>query len=359
MPTSPPRPARAPRTGIIAAGNWIVDHVKVIDAWPPQDALANIRDEVAANGGAPYNVLKDLARLGARFPLRAVGLVGDDSDADYIFRDCRLHGIDTSGLRRLRGVPTSHTDVMTVSATGRRTFFHQRGANARLGPEHFDFEGTRARFFHLGYLLLLDRLDARRGDRPAAAAVLRRARRAGLRVSLDCVSENSNRFAAVVLPVLPDVDLLFVNDFEAERLSGIALRKGEALEAAAVEAAARALVAAGVRDWVIIHFPEGAFALSARGGSRWQGSVRVPAESIRGMTGAGDALAAGVLLGLHQEEDMASCLELGVAAAAACLQHATCSDGVRPAAVCRAQARRLGWRNPPSPAGASLLSPQI
>jgi hypothetical protein len=27
------------RKGILGAGNWIVDHIKVIDAWPSQDTL--------------------------------------------------------------------------------------------------------------------------------------------------------------------------------------------------------------------------------------------------------------------------------------------------------------------------------
>ena len=30
------------RSGILAAGNWIVDHVKLIDAFPDQDALSFI-----------------------------------------------------------------------------------------------------------------------------------------------------------------------------------------------------------------------------------------------------------------------------------------------------------------------------
>ncbi|MGA7130516.1 MAG: carbohydrate kinase family protein, partial [Chthoniobacterales bacterium] len=61
------------RSGILAAGNWIVDHVKVIDIWPSQDALAIIQSETDGNGGSPFNVLIDLSRLGANFPLQAAG----------------------------------------------------------------------------------------------------------------------------------------------------------------------------------------------------------------------------------------------------------------------------------------------
>lgn len=337
-------------SGVLAGGNWIVDQVKVIDAWPPQDSLASIVGESSSNGGAPYNVLKNLAKLGAPFPLSAVGLVGDDARGRSILADCGAHRIDTTLLKTTQAAPTSYTDVMTVGSTGRRTFFHQRGANALLDPAHFDFSAVRAKHFHLGYLLLLDRLDAPAADgRPAAADVLRRARAAGLRTSLDCVSENSDRFQGIVMPVLPHVDYFFANDFEAEKLTGLALRRGEVIDAGAVVRAARKLLEAGVRSWVIIHFPEAAYALPAAGGNGvWQPSLRVPPADIKGAVGAGDALAAGVIYGLHEERRVADCLRLGVCAAAACLYHPTCSEGVGPADRCLALGEKLGYR--PTPA---------
>ena len=62
------------RRGVVAAGNWIIDHVKMIDRWPAQDALANIASESEGNGGGPYNILKGLARLKCGFPLAGIGL---------------------------------------------------------------------------------------------------------------------------------------------------------------------------------------------------------------------------------------------------------------------------------------------
>src|SRR5687768_16523205 len=182
------------RNGVIAGGNWIVDHVKLIDRWPPQDALANIRSQFSSNGGSPYNVLKNLARLGATFPLEGVGLVGDDEAGRFIRNDCARHGINVTQLRTSRAAPTSYTDVMTEQESGRRTFFHCRGANAELAPEHFNFTQSTARIFHLGYLLLLDRLDETSGGGTAAAEVLRSARACGMKTSADVVSEHSDRF---------------------------------------------------------------------------------------------------------------------------------------------------------------------
>src|SRR5688572_11599704 len=269
------------RNGIIAGGNWIVDHVKLIDRWPPQDALANIRSQLSSNGGSPYNLLKNLARLGAGFPLEAVGLVGDDEAGRFIRDDCTRHGIDMTQLRVSRTSPTSYTDVMTDQESGRRTFFHCRGANAELAPEHFDFTRSSSRIFHLGYLLLLDRLDEASGDGTAAADVLRAARAAGMKTSADVVSEHSDRFARIVRPVLPELDFLFLNEFEVAQVTGIETAPAGKIDPNAVARAAEVLIRGGVREWVIVHFPTAVLAVSAKNERIWQPSLRVPATYIR------------------------------------------------------------------------------
>lgn len=339
------------RQGVLAGGNWIVDHVKLIDSWPPQDALANITAESWGNGGAPYNVLKDLAKLSAPFPLAAIGLLGQDANGALVLEDCRAHRIDTGQLVQTPVAATSYSDVMTDLTNGRRTFFHQRGANAHLGPQHFDFSRTTAKLFHLGYILLLDELDrpdpARPGE-PQAAGVLRRARAAGLTTMLDCVSENSGRFQAVVKPALPEVDIFFVNDFEAEKLTGLRFRAGpSSVTRAPVEAAAAALLTFGVRRWVVIHFPEAVLAMGPDRVPHWQPSLAVPMGQIRGTAGAGDAFAAGVIFGLHEDWPMVDALRLGVAAAASSLSHPTCSEGVLPYRECGKLAERYGYNPMP------------
>jgi sugar/nucleoside kinase (ribokinase family) len=328
------------RNGIVAGGNWIVDRVKVIDAWPAQDCLATILAESTSNGGAPYNVLKDLARLGVPFSLAGVGLVGDDAAGAQIARDCATHGIHTRDLRRVPDMATSFTDVMTDSRTGRRTFFHFRGANAGLRPEHFDFRDRPEKILHLGYLLLLDGLDAfGKGGTTGAAEVLAAARSAGLRTSVDCVSENTDRFQSVVTPVLPHVDYFFANDYEAARLTG-------SLDSAGwgeceLRNAARKILAAGVRESVFLHSADGVCAAS-REREVWQPAVRVTASRIRGTAGAGDALAAGILFGLHEDWPLEKSLEAGVAAAAVCLTDASCSNAIGPLGDCLVLAHHLG-----------------
>src|SRR5512142_820357 len=104
---------QAARKGLLAGGNWIIDQVKLIDVYPQPEQLANIREQTEGTGGAPYNVLIDLAKLGASFPLLAAGLVGKDPLGHSIIENCQKRGIDTRNLRTTPDAPTSYTDVMT------------------------------------------------------------------------------------------------------------------------------------------------------------------------------------------------------------------------------------------------------
>jgi sugar/nucleoside kinase (ribokinase family) len=333
------------RSGILAGGNWIVDKLKLVDFYPQQDALASILSESVGNGGSPFNILVDLAKMEVGIPLAGVGLTGNDPDGDWIHRQCATHGIETSQLRRTDRASTSYTDVMTVKSTGRRTFFHQRGANSLLDVGDFDFSSTNARLFHLGYLLLLDRLDQPDTEfGTLAARVLSNARVAGLKTSLDVVSEDSQRFASLVLPALKQVDYALLNDFEAERTTGIHIRREGKIDEESLRLASSRMIEAGVREWVIIHFPEGSSAMGPDGKLVIVSSLSIPPEQIVGTVGAGDAFAAGVLYGLHEGVPIETALTYGTCASAACLRGVGTSDAILPLAECLALKDEFGSR---------------
>lgn len=334
------------RRGILAGGNWIVDQVKIIDNYPKPEHLANIYSEQLGTGGAPYNVLVDLARLGANFPLYAAGLVGDDALGKIIFEDCRKYKINSKYLHKTTKASTSYTDVMTEKGSGRRTFFHQRGANALWDAGDIEFEKLNIKIFHLGYLLLLDTLDredSRYGTR--AARVFARAKGSGLKTSVDVVSEDSERFPKIVLPALKYIDYCIFNELEAGRTTGLILRQSDgSLNKENLRPAAEKLIDSGVNELVVIHFPEGAFALTKDGKEFWQGAVNLPEGYIAGTAGAGDAFCAGVLFGLHEGWEIQRCLETGACVAAASLSHPTCTVGVKSLRACLQIGKRYGFK---------------
>ncbi len=150
------------RKGIIAAGNMLVDHVHQIVQWPERGWLAEITHSERSTGGAPLNVLLTLAKMHVGLPLQAVGLMGEDSDGDYILAMLDQYHVNRQRVQRTTfAPPTSMSQVMT-DPSGQRTFFHSPGANRLLDlTGAFDHLAgpTHRRIFHLGYLLLLDSLD--------------------------------------------------------------------------------------------------------------------------------------------------------------------------------------------------------
>lgn len=335
----------AERSGICCSGNWIVDRVKTVDVFPQEETLANILEEESGTGGAACNVAIDLSRFQLDLSISGLGLVGQDSDGERIFADCKEAGIDTRFLRGVEDVPTAYTDVMTVRDSGRRTFFHNRGANALLSPGHFPLDELSCEILTLGYLLLLDGMDEEDPDYGTRAArVLAGCRERGILTAVDVVSEDSDRFAGIVTPSLPHIDYLVINEIEAARTTGTELRGDEVLDRGALERAAALLLESGVNRTVVIHTPEAAFGLTASGETTWRPAHSLPDGFIRGSAGAGDAFFAGIVAGVHEGWSLGESLGFANAAAASCLRHPTCSGGVGSEREIRELAERLPLR---------------
>ena len=106
----------------------------------------------------------------------------------------------------------------------------------------------------------------------------------------------------------------------------------------------QALLDAGVRERVVVHYPEGGCALGRDGHWAEHGSVKLPEGYVKGAAGAGDAFAAGVLLGWHDGHPVGEQLRYGVCAAAANLSDETCTGGIKPLRECLAIGERFGFR---------------
>jgi len=249
------------RNGILAAGHWIVDCVKRIDHWPAPSTLARIQEQHIANGGFAFNLLSDLAALDPSCPLFAAGLVGDDAHGRFIRERCRRLKIDDAMLRVTTEAPTSFTDVMTETGSGRRTFFYCPGANERLTESHLRPIASPAKIFCLGYLGFLPLLDATNGDGlNPSARLLREAEENGFITAADLVSAPNPNLRAQVAPCLPHLDILFLNEWEAAQLLATVLPSPfNADNAREFAGGVRKL---GVRGAVVLHCHEGVVAVA-------------------------------------------------------------------------------------------------
>lgn len=333
--------SNAPRNGLLAAGNFVTDYVKIIDVWPDQDMLSNISSESMSNGGGPYNVLKDLAALGVDYPLEAAGLLGDDANGRWIREDCAAHGIDPAQLRSTEQAATSYTDAMCVESDGRRTFFHQRGANALFSPAHVALGASNAKILLLGYLLLLDTMDRLDADgRTEASRLLEAARAKGFLTAMETVSTVDATFRDVVVASLQHADIFFLNEVEAS------LILGEELDttSASLQHAAAGVAALGSPGRVVVHCVRGAVCREADGTIACQPALELPGDLIVGSTGAGDAFTTGFLHGVHEGAGPQTSLLQGVSVAAQSLTHPAASGGIRPLAECMALAEQFGFQ---------------
>ena len=321
------------REGLCFAGSMIVDQLKFVQRYPNPGTLTTIMDIQHSLGGLVCNCAIDIAKLDPLVPVTALGIVGDDNAGDFILSEFAKHpSIDASGVRREGS--TSFTDVVTEPG-GRRTFYHFRGANARLDSAAFRFDSINARILHIGYILLLDALDGPDPVYPTALCrVLDEAHRNGLKTSVDIVSEESNRYPLLVPPALRYTDYCFLNEIEAERTTGITLRKEDALLMNNFAPSLYQLAEMGVSRWVVIHTPEISCGLDVKAGSLWfQPSLKLPEGFVISSVGAGDAFAAGMLLGANYGWSLPNAMQAAASIAAYSLKGRGASGAIRPLPV--------------------------
>jgi len=322
------------RSGIICAGNWIVDLVHDIEHWPAESDLARIGAQTRGLGGGAANVIAALAKFDTGLPLWPMGAVGDDDYGAYVLDECRALGLPTARLTVKPGCATAHTHVMSVAGQS-RTFFYQGGANDALCADDFPagtFAGVHARLFYLGYLTLLAELDRIGPDGGTGAArVLERAQKAGLITCVDLVSADRPDFERIVTAAAPFIDYLVVNETEAARATGIFPARPAAPESLAQ--LGRALIGKGVRRAAVIHCADHAHWTGADGAVRLAPATPLPPDRIASHLGAGDAFCAGLLFALHEGWATPDALELAHAAARAALRGTTATSAITPLAV--------------------------
>ncbi len=302
------------REGIAVVGTLLVDNLYEISAYPQEGELTKIRGVSLACGGLVPNNGIGLKKIAPALPVFAVGKVGEDDAGNHALRVMREAGVDVSAVTVSDTERTSFTDVMSVSG-GQRTFFTYPGACATFGIDDVPFDNLTCEMLHLGYFLLLDKVDA--GD---GLAILKEAKARGIKTSIDLVSENSDRYQ-LVLPCLPYVDNLIINELEAGKLTGMEPTDEN------LDAIANKLLDLGVGERVIIHQP--AMGLCAtREGVTTLPSCKLPRGYIKGKTGAGDAFCSGALVAIARNAAPAEILELAEAAAVASLTAPDATSGI-------------------------------
>ncbi len=303
------------KKGIAVAGTILVDKINEISVYPQSGELTQILSVQKSVGGCVPNVAIDLKKICPNIDIYAIAKVGNDEDGEYINSVLKAENVNVCGVTVSQNEKTSFTDVMSITG-GQRTFFTYAGASAKFGLDDIDFENINPEILHLGYFLLLEKVD--NGD---GIKILQKAKELGIKTSIDLVSENSDRYS-LVLPCLPYTDYLIINELEAGKLAGIE-PTNENLEKIAYK-----LKELGVKEKVVIHKPDCSVCLSNSGFS-YLPSYSLPAGYIKGTTGAGDAFCAGVLVGIYKGLNDIEIMEFASACAVMALGSTDATSGLK------------------------------
>ena len=172
------------RNGITVAGTILLDKINQISAYPQCGELTKIQNVSFAVGGCVPNVAIDLKKISPEIEIFALGKIGDDSEGKFINQTLVDNGVDVTGILVDETKKTSFTDVMSIEG-GQRTFFTYLGADSQFSACDVDFEKNTPKILHLGYFLLLDKIDNGEGLK-----ILKKAKESGIKTSIDLVSEN-------------------------------------------------------------------------------------------------------------------------------------------------------------------------
>jgi sugar/nucleoside kinase (ribokinase family) len=262
------------------------------------------------SGGSAANTCAAAAALGARVAF--LGKVADDELGAVFRHDIEAAGVHFPSAPLRGGAPTARCLIL-VTPDGQRTMHTYLGACVAFGEADVDEALiAQASVLYLeGYLF--DPPEAQRAFRKAAAA----AHRAGRKVALSLSDPFcADRHRAEFRELVRDVDVLFANEAEVTSLYEVnSFEEGMAAARAEVELAALTRSEDGS---VVVRGAE---------------TVRVSAEPVRvkDTTGAGDAYAAGFLVGLTRGLSLGASGRLGSIAAAEVIGH----YGARPEADLR------------------------
>jgi ribokinase len=259
---------------ILVLGDVNADLIARTKRWPQpgEECLAD-RLELHC-GGVGANCALALCQWGISPKL--IACVGEDPVGEFVLKILESKAVDVRRIQRTSAAMTGLLYI-NVSGDGQRTFFGSRGANRLVQPQ--PKRSTELKHVKAASLMGYSFLDP--GPERAAGQILRAVRASGGWVSLDVGMEPSQKISHKILPVIKDVDLLFVSNEEATALTGRRDAR-EAFRALQRKGASAIVMKLGKRGCLIAEYGE---------------LQNVPAFAVRALdsTGAGDAFTAAFL----------------------------------------------------------------
>ena len=243
-------------------------------------------------GGKGANQAVAAARLGACVAI--IGCVGGDERGDAVLENLRREKVETKFVARSSKAPTG-VALIIVDESGEKSIGACMGANHRLTAA----DVRRAKKVFEDCRVLLMQFEA---PDVALVTAAKLAKKAGAKVVLDPAPPR-----CLPKELWPLLDVIRPNASEAEFLTGI-----KVTDRASARRAAGALMKKGARA-VALQAGDGGDLFVWDGGEEYLPHFKVKSVDA---TGAGDAFAAGLSVGLSEGKSLAEAGRMGSATAA-------------------------------------------
>lgn len=247
-------------------GSNMVDLITYIDRMPAQGETLEAPGFALGCGGKGANQAVAAAKLGA--DVLMLSKVGDDMFADNTVANFQRFGIDTRYVQRVPGVSSGVAPIF-VRADSHNSILIVKGANAHLSPA--DIEAAAEDLRQCGLIVL---------QLEIAVETVYYAIEFAHRHAIPVLLNPAPALSGLSAEHLAHLDFLIPNESELALLSGHVVDSPES-----AHAAARSLVAGGIRHVIVTLGEHGALYVGEEGEFQVPG-VRVEA---RDTTGAGDA----------------------------------------------------------------------
>ncbi len=259
---------------IVTIGHALVDIRFIVEFFANPDQESPILKQTRGVGGSAANVAIDVAKLGGKSGI--IVKLGLDDFGRMVVDELMRHEVDVSGVRVC--IADTGFTIVIIDKTGRVIMYGFKGAAEKLEPSDLD-RGliSRAKYVHIASL---------RPDTSLAATNI--AHETGATVSWDPGRVLARKGAENLKNLLERVDIILANKYEAKSLTGLEDYKE----------AAEKILEYGPEIVIVKRGREGVYTKTRRGEEYELPAFAV--EKVVDTTGAGDAFAAGLLLGLSR-----------------------------------------------------------
>ena len=284
---------------VIVCGNVVFDILaRPVEEvrWAATTVVDQIEQQLGGNGGTTSCTI---ATLGV--PVTLVTLAGRDASAEAVFARLSAAGV---GLEMVQYVAAATSIAISlVRGDGERALLYFLGAASEdFAPFALPADATH---FHLAAVYRMKHL------RRIAPDLLRNAKTAGLRTSLDTQWDSLGEWRPVLEPSLPYTDYTLLNEDEARMLTGHS----------DPSRAARSLRDAGATNVIVKLGPRGC----------WVNGTHLPGYAVDAVdtTGAGDCFSGGFIAALERGLDPVQAAQFANAVGALAVQKMGATAGIR------------------------------